>query len=132
MIVKGIEFPFSALNANDVDRMNAATHQSTLDAAAEKQRVQQGGITDISDVIRGQCRILHSYLETLLGAGACQKLGLDGSDLNQYRAVVEEVARSVAAELGSLHRETPAAPVELRVAKPPHSKKKHKKQGGHR
>ncbi|MBQ7860348.1 MAG: hypothetical protein IJ347_09495 [Faecalibacterium sp.] len=129
MIIKGIEFPFSPLNATDMDRLNAATRQSELESAAEKQRVQQGAITDMAQIIRGQCRIVHNYLENLLGAGACEKLALDGNDLNSYRAVINELTQKTSAELASLHTTIPE--MQHAAAFPTH-KKHHKKKGGHK
>ena len=88
MIICGQEFEFSALNANDLDRMDAA--QQHMQAASDRE--SKRAHTGTADILRGQCRLMMGYFDELLGEGASERLGLDG---NNFGACVRE---SIAAE----------------------------------
>lgn len=98
MIINGIEFDFSTLNANDVDRMLAAQTQQ------ERARTEGSRYTPESDYpawLRFQCRIFMDYLDEVLGGGASEKLGLDGSNFNACLTVSKAFAEAMAAEKAS-------------------------------
>ena len=90
MIINGIEFDFSTLNANDVDRMLAAQTRQQ-----ERARTEGSRYTPESDYpawLRFQCRIFMDYLDEVLGEGASEKLGLDGSNFNACLTVSKAFA----------------------------------------
>ena len=99
MIINGIEFDFSTLNANDVDRMLAAQTRQQ-----ERARTEGSRYTPESDYpawLRFQCRIFMDYLDEVLGGGASEKLGLDGSNFNACLTVSKAFAEAMAAEKAS-------------------------------
>ena len=99
MIINGIEFDFSTLNANDVDRMLAAQTRQQ-----ERARTEGSRYTPESDYpawLRFQCRIFMDYLDEVLGEGASEKLGLDGSNFNACLTVSKAFAEAMAAEKAS-------------------------------
>ena len=100
MIINGIEFDFSTLNANDVDRMLAAQTRQQ-----ERARTEGSRYTPESDYpawLRFQCRIFMDYLDEVLGEGASEKLGLDGSNFNACLTVSKTFAEAMAAEKASV------------------------------
>ena len=99
MIINGIEFDFSTLNANDVDRMLAAQAKQQ-----ERARMEGSRYTPESDYpawLRFQCRIFMDYLDEVLGEGASEKLGLDGSNFNACLTVSKAFAEAMVAEKDS-------------------------------
>ena len=99
MIINGIDFDFSTLNANDVDRMLAAQTRQQ-----ERARTEGSRYTPESDYpawLRFQCRIFMDYLDEVLGEGASEKLGLDGSNFNACLTVSKAFAEAMAAEKAS-------------------------------
>ena len=82
MILRNHEFSFSKLNANDVERMEAARTKQLTRAKAEQARY---------------AREKSSVAETL-GAGASALLGLDGNDLNDCLKVSQELKDAMEAE----------------------------------
>lgn len=72
MIINGIEFDFSTLNANDVDRMLAAQTRQQERARTEGSRYTPEN--DYSAWLRFQCRIFMDYLDEVLGEGASEKM----------------------------------------------------------
>ena len=99
MIINGIEFDFSTLNANDVDRMLAAQTRQQ-----ERARTEGSRYTPESDYpawLRFQCRIFMDYLDEVLGEGASEKLGLDGNNFNACLTVSKAFAEAMAAEKAS-------------------------------
>ena len=99
MIINGIEFDFSTLNATDVDRMLAAQTRQQ-----ERARTEGSRYTPESDYpawLRFQCRIFMDYLDEVLGEGASEKLGLDGSNFNACLTVSKAFAEAMAAEKAS-------------------------------
>lgn len=100
MIINGIEFDFSTLNANDVDRMLAAQTRQQ-----ERARTEGSRYTPESDYpawLRFQCRIFMDYLDEVLGEGASEKLGLDGNNFNACLTVSKAFAEAMAAEKASV------------------------------
>lgn len=96
MIINGIKFDFSTLNANDVDRMLAAQTRQQERARAEGSRYTPK--SDYPAWLRFQCRIFMDYLDEVLGEGASEKLGLDGSNFNACLTVSKTFAEAMAAE----------------------------------
>ena len=99
MIINGIEFDFSTLNANDVDRMLAAQTRQQERARTEGSRYTPEN--DYPAWLRFQCRIFMDYLDEVLGEGASEKLGLDGNNFNACLTVSKAFAEAMAAEKAS-------------------------------
>ena len=99
MIINGIEFDFSTLNANDVDRMLAAQTRQQERARTEGSRYTPEN--NYPAWLRFQCRIFMDYLDEVLGEGASEKLGLDGSNFNACLTVSKAFAEAMAAEKAS-------------------------------
>ena len=100
MIINGIDFDFSTLNANDVDRMLAAQTRQQERARTEGSRYTPEN--DYPAWLRFQCRIFMDYLDEVLGEGASEKLGLDGSNFNACLTVSKAFAEAMAAEKASV------------------------------
>lgn len=96
MIINGIEFDFSTLNANDVDRMLAAQEKQQERAKTEGSRYTPE--SNYPAWLRFQCRIFMDYLDEVLGEGASEKLGLDGSNFNDCMKISKAFADAMAAE----------------------------------
>lgn len=103
MVIRGQEFDFSALNADDIERVETAQKHMEQANAAEEQRAKTG----IADAIRGQCRLVMGYLDEVLGEGAAARLGLNGSDFGACQKVMEEFAAKVNEEQESLRNPQP-------------------------
>ena len=97
MIINGIEFDFSTLNANDVERMLAAQEKQQERAKTEGRRYTPEG-TGYPAWLRFQCSIFMDYLDEVLGAGASEKLGLDGGNFDECLKVSKAFADAMAAE----------------------------------
>lgn len=100
MIINGIEFDFSTLNATDVDRMLAAQTRQQERARTEGSRYTPEN--DYPAWLRFQCRIFMDYLDEVLGEGASEKLGLDGNNFNACLTVSKAFAEAMAAEKASV------------------------------
>ena len=98
MIINGLEFPFSALNADDLDRLETAQEHMKQADAIERHRAKTG----LADAIRGQCRLVMGFLDELLGEGASARLGLTGSDFKACQQVVSESHDRIAEEQAEL------------------------------
>ncbi len=112
MIINGIEFDFSTLNANDVDRMLAAQTRQQ-----ERARTEGSRYTPESDYpawLRFQCRIFMDYLDEVLGEGASEKLGLDGSNFNACPDGQQGLCRGHGRRKGQCQR---ADPPPLRIGR---------------
>lgn len=94
MVICGQEFDFSALNANDIDRVETA--QRHMEAASDREKQRQH--TGIADVLRGQCRLLMNFLDEALGEGASERLGLDGNDFGACKHLIDEFTKAISAE----------------------------------
>lgn len=99
MVICGQEFDFSALNANDIDRVETAQRHMEAASDCEKQRQHTG----IADVLRGQCRLLMNFLDEALGEGASERLGLDGNDFGACKHVMDEFTKAISAEQASMN-----------------------------
>lgn len=97
MIICGQEFDFSALNANDLDRMERAQQHMQTASARESLRVRTSKVST-ADVLRGQCRLMMGYFDELLGKGASERLGLDGNDFGACVRVTSAIKEAIAAE----------------------------------
>lgn len=106
MVICGQEFDFSALNANDIDRVETA--QRHMEAASDREKQRQH--TGIADVLRGQCRLVMGYLDEVLGAGASERLGLDGSDFGACTRVMNDFKGAILAEQATV-RQAAAVPM---------------------
>lgn len=99
MVICGQEFDFSALNANDIGRVETA--QRHMEAASDREKQRQH--TGIADVLRGQCRLLMNFLDEALGEGASERLGLDGNDFGACKHVMDEFTKAITAEQASMN-----------------------------
>lgn len=122
MIICNQEFEFSALNADDIDRMEAASKQQISRAKAEATRLEQENAS-YSDILRSQCRVLMDYFDAVLGDGASQRLGLTGSDLGKCTQVAAEFKAAIEAEKAAVT--VPLAPQGNRAQR--RAERKHNK-----
>ena len=90
--VCGQEFAFSALNASDLERLDAAQQhlkqRSTEDAARFKG-------ASMAEILRSQCRQIMDFLDEVLGVGASQRLGLDGNNLGECAQMVYQISQAI-------------------------------------
>lgn len=123
MILHGQEFAFSSLNANDIERMEQANTKFQAASRAEAARAEREHLS-YSNALRGQCRIVMQFMDEVLGAGASERLGLDGNDLGKALNIVKEAKAAVAAEKQAFQPE--AAPIpQNREQRRAQQKKKH-------
>ena len=121
MIICGQEFAFSALNANDVERMEAAQKHQQAAAEAEQKRYTEESVS-YPGILRSQCRMMMSYLDEVLGEGASERLHLDGGDFGAVLKVCEKFKQAIAAEKAAINGqlsaslETPRNRAERRAA----------------
>lgn len=127
MIICNLEFEFSALNADDIDRMEAASKQQISRAKAEAKRLEQENAS-YSDILRSQCRVLMDYFDAVLGDGASQRLGLTGSDLGKCTQVATEFKAAIEAEKATAQAAITVPPVQGNRAqrRAEHKHNKHK------
>ena len=97
MVICGQNFDFSVLNANDLDRFEDAQEKMQARNAAQTERFHRGGIR-LGDYERAQTRIAMDCIDTILGAGASARLGLDENDMAPVYDVLEELGNAFAAE----------------------------------
>lgn len=97
MVICGQNFDFSVLNANDLDRFDDAQEKMQARNAAQTERFHRGGIR-LGDHVRAQTRIAMDCIDTILGAGASARLGLDENDMAPVYDVLEELGNAFAAE----------------------------------
>lgn len=114
MTINGIEFEFSTLNANDVERMVSAQKRQQERAKAESGRYTPDG-EDYPAWLRFQCRIFMDYLDEVLGEGAAAKLGLDGGNFNACMEVSQAFADAMAAEKAALSDRLHFAPAQAQA-----------------
>lgn len=126
MIICNQEFNFSALNADDIDRMEAATKQQISRAKAEAKRLEQENAS-YSDLLRSQCRVLMDYFDAVLGDGASQRLGLTGSDLGKCTQVATEFKAAIEAEKAAA-KAAVTVPQGNRAQRRAENKHKHKRK----
>ena len=109
MIICGQEFAFSALNANDVERMEAA--QKHQQAAAEQKRYTEENVS-YPGILRSQCRMMMDYLDEVLGEGASARLHLDGGDFGAVLKVCESFKQAIAEEKAAINSRLPSTQEE--------------------
>ena len=97
MVICGQNFDFSVLNANDLDRFEDAQEKMQARNAAQTERFHRGGIR-LGDHVRAQTCIAMDCIDTILGAGASARLGLDENDMAPVYDVLEELGNAFAAE----------------------------------
>ena len=119
MNICGQEFNFSALNANDLDRMDAA--QKHMQAASDHESKRPH--TGTADILRGQCRLMMDYFDELLGEGASERLGLDGDDFGACVRVTNAIKEAIAAEQATV-KQAAAVPTNREQRR---AEKKHKR-----
>lgn len=120
MLICGLEFNFSALNADDVERMAAAQQHMAAANEAEQKRYTAEGVS-FPDVLRSQCKLVMDFLDEVLGAGASERLGLSGNDLGAAQTVCESFKQAITEEKSRFDNKFNAAqPQQLAVtpAKP--------------
>lgn len=121
MIICGQEFAFSALNANDVERMETAQKHQQEANAAEQERYTAENVS-YPGILRSQCRMMMDYLDEVLGEGASERLHLDGGDFGAVLKVCENFKQAIAAEKAAINGqlsaslETPRNRAERRAA----------------
>ncbi len=96
IVIRGQEFDFNPLNANHIERLEQAQLQFASWDEAEKLRVQQEHC-GIAGQIRGQCKLMMRYLDTVLGEGACTRMELDGNDLDACSAAFSDLEKACSA-----------------------------------
>lgn len=126
MNLRGYDFPFSSLNANDAERMQAATQKSQARARAEGGRYTPKG-DSYPAWLRFQCSVFMEYLDDILGAGASEKLGLDGSDYGECIKVAQEFQKAMAAEKDIAVAQLPSAQQSV-----PQNREQRRKEKKHR
>ena len=97
MVICGQNFDFSVLYANDLDRFEDAQEKMQARNAAQTERFHRGGIR-LGDHVRAQTRIAMDCIDTILGAGASARLGLDENNMAPVYDVLEELGNAFAAE----------------------------------
>ena len=108
MIICGQEFAFSALNANDVERMEAAQkHQQEANAAEQKRYTAEN--VSYPGILRSQCRMMMDYLDEVLGEGASERLHLDDGDFGAVLKVCESFKQAIAAEKAAINGQLSAS-----------------------
>lgn len=121
MIICGQEFAFSALNANDVERMETAQKHQQEANAAEQERYTAENVS-YPGILRSQCRMMMDYLDEVLGEGASERLHLDDGDFGAVLKVCESFKQAIAAEKAAVNGqlsaslETPRNRAERRAA----------------
>lgn len=121
MIICGQEFAFSALNANDVERMETAQRHQQEANAAEQERYTAENVS-YPGILRSQCRMMMDYLDEVLGEGASERLHLDDGDFGAVLKVCESFKQAIAAEKAAVNGqlsaslETPRNRAERRAA----------------
>lgn len=108
MIICGQEFAFSALNANDVERMETAQKHQQEANAAEQERYTAENVS-YPGILRSQCRMMMSYLDEVLGEGASERLHLDGGDFGAVLKVCESFKQAIAAEKAAINGQLSAS-----------------------
>lgn len=108
MIICGQEFAFSALNANDVERMETAQKHQQEANAAEQERYTAENVS-YPGILRSQCRMMMSYLDEVLGEGASERLHLDDGDFGAVLKVCESFKQAIAAEKAAINGQLSAS-----------------------
>lgn len=93
--VQGKEFPFSSLNANDADRVDAArkAFKAQWNTACQKAVHMPTG-----DGLRTLCRVVLEFIDQVLGEGAAALLGLDENTCDKALLCMNEMIEAVETE----------------------------------
>lgn len=123
--VQGKEFPFSSLNANDADRVDAArkAFKAQWNVACQKAVHMPTG-----DGLRTLCRVVLEFIDQVLGEGASALLGLDENTCDKALLCMNEMIEAVEAEQKSFKELFPhsaSAPIPQNRAQR-RQQKKHK------
>lgn len=124
MVICGQNFDFSVLNANDLDRFEDAQEKMQARNAAQTERFHRGGIR-LGDHVRAQTRIAMDCIDTILGAGASARLGLDENNMAPVYDVLEELGNAFAAEK-QRYAAKPAQPMNREQRRAQAKKNRHK------
>lgn len=109
--VQGKNFPFSSLNANDLDRFEAAFRAYPGKMNAARQHAAQAHLSS-GDSLRAVCRVVLDLIDATLGAGASAQLGLDENTCGKALICWKEMIDAVGTEQASFREMfQPAAPV---------------------
>lgn len=109
--VQGKNFPFSSLNANDLDRFEAAFRACPGKMNAARQHAAQAHLSS-GDSLRAVCRVVLDLIDATLGAGASAQLGLDENTCDKALICWKEMIDAVGVEQASFREMfQPAAPV---------------------
>lgn len=109
--VQGKNFPFSSLNANDLDRFEAAFRAYPGKMNAARQHAAQAHLSS-GDSLRAVCRVVLDLIDATLGAGASAQLGLDENTCDKALICWKEMIDAVGVEQASFREMfQPAAPV---------------------
>lgn len=127
MIFHGQEFEFSSLNANDIERMEQANARFQAASHAEAARAEREHLS-YSNALRGQCRVVMQFIDEVFGAGASERLGLDGNDLGKALNIVKEAKAAVAAEKQAFQADAAPIPQNREQRRAQQKKKQHPPQ----
>lgn len=110
--VQGKNFPFSSLNANDLDRFEAAFRAYPGKMNAARQHAAQAHLSS-GDSLRAVCRVVLDLIDATLGAGASAQLGLNENTCDKALLCWKEMIDAVGVEQASFREmfQPPAAPV---------------------
>lgn len=98
--VQGKNFPFSSLNANDLDRFEAAFRAYPGKMNAARQHAAQAHLSS-GDSLRAVCRVVLDLIDATLGAGASAQLGLDENTCDKALICWKEMIDAVGVEQAS-------------------------------
>lgn len=127
MILHGQEFEFSSLNANDIERMEQANTKYQAASRAEAARAEREHLS-LANALRGQCRVVMQFLDEVFGAGASERLGLDGNDLGKALNIVKEAKSAIAAEKQAFQADAAPIPQNREQRRAQKKKKNHPPQ----
>lgn len=95
--LRGKQFDFSPLNANDMDRFEDALNEMTRASQEAERRGKEENLR-LGDRLREQARIFMRGLDEILGAGASAILGLDENDAAPIYEIIGEMSAAISAE----------------------------------
>lgn len=127
MIFHGQEFEFSSLNANDIERMEQANARFQAASHAEAARAEREHLS-YSNALRGQCRVVMQFMDEVFGAGASERLGLDGNDLGKALSIVKEAKAAIVAEKQAFQADAAPIPQNREQRRAQQKKKQHPPQ----
>lgn len=93
MKLRGIEFAFDILRADDADRWQAAAERM---AEASRTAVRPG--MTAGQIIRGSCAVLDAFLAEVFGEDYAERLAIDPDNLRDLWAVYNEALQAIEAD----------------------------------